>query len=513
MRLFIITTMIIASACCTAAQSIIDTSLVKWFSLQTIDADSLQEQYPRSVFAEAEVVNHSLANGSFVSTTDGNTVWAIGYTAQGAQNLSVCLRNAQGCNVVVCSPDGKNIWMSDDNNPTDTLIYSDIITTDSIVIMCHNAPSNIRISSVYKGFRCIGKHNAAGGNKATGYGASSDCETSVACYTNIDNIKNAVCRLIAWSEKTGMYGTGTLINNTQQNGDPLVLTSAHVLIMPTTKIVARFGYEDNDCERTTYTAKTDEITGATIVAYDETSDMCLIRLTRRPNQEASPYWLGYNACNNTPQPTYLCVHHPRADAKMVSEENDNVVASTYKLDKTNMGNSFRTDFHWKVTRWDIGATEEGSSGCSITDAYGRVFGALSGGSATCNSPINDYFWRLDKAWSLTNDTLSSLSALLDPLNNGTTLLLDGLDWYNKKEDTPTDPISTELRILKTSDGLICKADSAIEVTVFDLWGREIYCTSSENGIVTIHKSNLPPNIFVARILYQNRVRKIKIQMR
>src|SRR5690606_3671231 len=63
---------------------------------------------------------------------------------------------------------------------------------------------------------------------------------------------------------------------------------------------------------------------------------------------------------------------------------------------------------------------------------GYVVGTLTGGSATCRNPVNDYFSRFDLAWEYKNDTSQQLKYWLDPLNTNQKSL-PGERYYSGEE--------------------------------------------------------------------------------
>ena len=74
--------------------------------------------------------------------------------------------------------------------------------------------------------------------------------------------------------------------------------------------------------------------------------------------------------------------------------------------------------HWRITAWDDGTTEPGSSGSPLFDKDHRIIGQLYGGPSSCTaSPeyMNDYYGRFSVSWEGTSPDVR-LKDWLDPLN-------------------------------------------------------------------------------------------------
>ena len=110
--------------------------------------------------------------------------------------------------------------------------------------------------------------------------------------------------------------------------------------------------------------------------------------------------------------------------KKVAIENDNLIQATY----TDGELIAEPGVHWRVPSWEVGVTEAGSSGSPLFDSNKRFLGGLTGGSSTCSSPTNDYYFSIEKNWTFYNDTLRQLKHWLDPKNRGV-LQVGGLDPY------------------------------------------------------------------------------------
>jgi hypothetical protein len=118
---------------------------------------------------------------------------------------------------------------------------------------------------------------------------------------------------------------------------------------------------------------------------------------------------GWN--NSSADPTSaVAIHHPNTDEKSISFEDDPTSTTTY------LQNSVPGDgTHIRVTDWDLGTTEPGSSGSPLFDQDHHVVGQLHGGYAACGNDLSDWYGRLSVSWQ-------NISQYLDPTSTGAVTL-------------------------------------------------------------------------------------------
>lgn len=268
---------------------------------------------------------------------------------------------------------------------------------------------------------------------------SSSCNVDINCTEGQDwqIEKRAVCKLVI----QGITAcTGTLMNNTSKDYTPYVLTANHCISSQTKalKTVFYFDYENVTC------GKADErepktISGSSLVATspDGKVDFSLVKLSQTPPKSYNPYYAGWNTSDDVAKGT-VCIHHPKGDVKKISVDEAKPTTVTFKT-KTM---TYATDAHWKIASWEVGTTEAGSSGSSLFDADHLVIGSLSGGEATCETPVNDFFSKLSKAWNFYDISTAQLKPWLDPLNLGVTRC-SGFDPYQISENVYTNVQTTD----------------------------------------------------------------------
>lgn len=383
-------------------------------------APSSDTKQSESLFAQRVEANAAFSPDDIALLADGSITWSALFASPDAYSMSLCLAD-------ISIPDGGSLSVSDSAYTVVKSVWipdsaSNAITptiSGSSIVLCYVGPSTVlpsfSIPAANCGFRPIG-HGAVSTNKATAgaYGSSASCEVPAVCYEGVDFQRRSVCRLIL----NGLYyGTGTLVNNTAQDYAPMVLTSAHVVGSSTlTSCEALFGYEEPVCQNDydVYCKGTEDISGGTLVAFDASTDMAVIRLSQSPTIVSAPYWAGWSRTSTAQSSSLYCIHHPYGDVKKVSTASSATPNASYTGDKNAVGGSFASKSHWFIKSWNDGATEGGSSGSALFSSDGLVIGALTGGSATCKSPERDYFWMVNKAWDASSNSHPALSSALDP---------------------------------------------------------------------------------------------------
>lgn len=232
--------------------------------------------------------------------------------------------------------------------------------------------------------------------------------------------RRAVVKLVVQYENSTKICTGTLVNNTANDNTPYILTAEHCISnqADADRTVFIFDFEDENCVR--QTNGDFMLHGAYYRASLFENDFSILELYDKPPLEFHPYYAGWDVSDQ-----YLygvtSIHHPQGGPKKVSVSNGAVRTSTLTD-----GPSRTPDAFWKVVRWDVGATEGGSSGASLLNKNGHVIGTLSGGSSRCEAPYNDYFAKLSTSWEASSDPEHQLKFWLDPFGSDIRIL-DGRD--------------------------------------------------------------------------------------
>ncbi len=319
------------------------------------------------------------------------------------------------------------------NNTRDGLFANELIKGDEVVIE-YWAPSYVsrkpiinisEIAYAYRGVNFLFEP------------AQPDRDGSLWCMINVNCVegddwqdeKRGVVR--QWQKlPDGYYWcSGTLINNTNMDLTPYILTAHHCGEGATTsnfnQWVFYFNYEAADCFGTTG-PESNSMTGCELRASGDRyvgSDFMLLELNQSVPGNYNAYYNGWNR-TNTPSPSGVGIHHPAGDIKKISTYSTTLTSSQWN------GNGVLS--HWKdvwaPTTNGTSMTEGGSSGSPLFDNQGRVVGDLGGGpgSATCDNTMYSLYGKVYWSWDqMGNAPGQQLKYWLDPQETGT-LYLNGM---------------------------------------------------------------------------------------
>ncbi len=268
------------------------------------------------------------------------------------------------------------------------------------------------VSHGYKNFGTIGAAitgpGSTGGAETLGSGG---CNVDVNCPlgANWQNQKRGAVILLSGGSG---FCSGSLINTTANDCRPYVLTAAHCGAGVSTTF--GFNYERPGCASGSAPPPTTQVvSGAAVRANYSSSDFTLLEMSSAPPANFGVYYSGWSRSPTAPTESW-CIHHPSADVKKITFNDDALVNGS------NWGAN-----HWRVTEWEIGTTEGGSSGSPLFDQNQRIVGQLHGGSASCSSLTYDEFGKLDASWTGGGTATTRLSNWLDPTGTGA-VAMDGV---------------------------------------------------------------------------------------
>lgn len=220
----------------------------------------------------------------------------------------------------------------------------------------------------------------------------------------LSKYQSATCLIIY----DGAYTcTGTLLNNTSQNGKPLILSAAHCIDDPgqIESIVIVFGRQRVILGSNISGVEWRSDFGAELLAYSYELDFALLELKQEIPDEMMCQFMGWNISPNKVV-TSSTVHHPSFDFKEVAHSRSSASIKTFNGLENSIPNG-----HWEVPNWAFGETVIGSSGAALLDQQLKVIGGLSGSTKKGNQ-LSDFFFRFDKAWNYSNE--NQLKVHLDP---------------------------------------------------------------------------------------------------
>ncbi|MDO5522811.1 MAG: trypsin-like serine protease [Bacteroidia bacterium] len=353
-------------------------------------------------------------------------VWRVGIRSKEALSINILFskfRLPAGAKVFVYNSDQSEILGSytQENNTDLNLLPVQPLAGDEIIVE-YQEPLN----AAFKGEIEIGEvnHDFRGIFRATEpRDPEQSCHPNIVCYPEDIRAGSGVVALII---NGTTYCTGSLINNSANDGTPYLITATHCInkdydpaflanrkydVMGGT-IVAFFGYQSPVCDKEIRGPIQMTLASADSVLINERYDISLLKFKQAPPKEYQPQYLGWNV-SSSPQAPFHGLHHPNGGVKKVAIENEALVVATFNNPKYNM----EPNAHWAVRAWDVGATEGGSSGSPLLDKDKRVLGTLTGGESYCSSPKGpDVYASFNKAWNVTGSlgNPNSLKNYLDP---------------------------------------------------------------------------------------------------
>lgn len=359
---------------------------------------------------------------------DGRLYWQLRIKSSGAYSLNVVFDRFQlqpGDSLFIYNPSGSYVLgaLTTENNKKWGGLATAPIPGDEIIIewmgnKIGKDAAKLKIGAVNHDF--LNVFNVFS-SKVGDFGDSGPCHTDLTCFDNDAYLQNgrSVCQVIVNGTE---YCSGTLLNNTNNDGTPYVLTAGHCLgsnISPES-VVFIFNYEVPQCQTFVEGSKIQSISGSDLRAFADQLDFALLEISEYPPDYFRTYYSGWDL-TSSPSGVVHSVHHPYGDVKKVAVSSEAPIEASYTA-TSRFGNTFLDDSHWKVAEWADGTTEPGSSGAGLFLNNGAFIGSLSGGAATCSNPVNDYFIRLNKIWDHLPEDTARVDVWLNPSGEGLTSL-------------------------------------------------------------------------------------------
>ncbi|UCF66551.1 MAG: trypsin-like peptidase domain-containing protein [Acidobacteriota bacterium] len=292
------------------------------------------------------------------------------------------------------------------------------IEGESLIVELHWPASlgeqlpNIHLGTVSHGYKPWG--DIGGTSKLEGETDAGSCNIDVNCPLGDawQDEKRGVVNLLSGGSG---YCSGSLIATAEKDCRNFVLTANHCVSGASTaaSTVFQFNFERPQCNAGT--PPTDQtVSGSVVRATYGASDFTLLEMDTEPPEAFAVFYNGWTRSTGAGTESWA-IHHPSNDEKKISFNEDPLVN----------GQNYGPD-HWRVTEWEQGTTERGSSGSPLFDQDHRIVGQLHGGTASCTSITWDEYGKLDVSWTGGGTAATRLSDWLDPDGSGI-VVQDGID--------------------------------------------------------------------------------------
>jgi hypothetical protein len=427
----------------------------KEFSLEPAEKISLGRPYERILTRESDQYNWQppkvgttrnikieLADNHHLwrEMPGGEKVWILSVKSEGASHINLTFHDfslSPGSRLFVYDSKRQFVLGSfNENSNTASEIFTvSVVPGDEIIVeLTEISDVAIKDGWVPQSRFTIGDvghfYNLQMLEKSTG-----DCMIDINCLEgdNWQREKRGVTRIVLKKGNDWFVCSGSLVNNTVNDGTGLLLSAYHcggdASAEDMQQWIFYFNYERSSCG-SLLKPSNQTITGATLLAgtpIKDNSDFMILQLNQSPPKSYKPYFNGWDRSTWAPQ-SGVGIHHPKGDVKKISTFNNTPASGTFN-------DGFRNAYWvvtWAATESGHGVTEGGSSGSPLFNQNKRIVGTLTGGSSSCDSVFSpDYFGKMRSHWNQGGtEPEKQLAFWLDPLFTGVTTL-GGFDpWYH-----------------------------------------------------------------------------------
>lgn len=451
-----------------------------WVEIQ--DIKRMDEGEPVTRFAIAHTNKIAPTHyGTWDQPSPGIKRWRLVLSSKDAVSINLGFSRfhlPEGAELTLLNSAGKAEFRSFTaaDNDAHGQLWTPLVKGDTVtVVLTVPAKSvdavRLEVGSINHGYRGLGE--------MPWFAKSGACNVDVVCPQG-DEWREQIRSVAALTLNGVDQCTGALVNNVNGDLKPYFLTAAHCSFgspSGAAGMVAYWNFENSTCRAPGSGAsggpgdgtRTQFNTGAIFRANRAASDFTLVEFDDPVDPSFNPYWAGVDARDQA-TPSAVAIHHPSVDEKRISFENDPTTITTY------LQNAVPGDgTHIRVTDWDLGTTEGGSSGSPLFSPDKLIIGQLHGGFASCTSQTSDWYGRVAVSWAAGGTAATQLKDWLDPDDTGT-LVIEGRNEIEAPFNLALDPAALE----------VCAADGTATV--------DVAVSQEEPGFtdtVTLSVANLP----------------------
>lgn len=361
-------------------------------------------------------------SGTWFDLPNGDLIWLLKLTCTNALTVNLSLKDVK-------LPEGNELYVY---NPEKDFILgkftayhlyegelgTELVPGQTTFVEYYVPAANKNLDKGLTIYRVTHGYRTAAEYHEKAFGSSGNCNMNVNCADGAPWVDQRNSAVMLVSGGSG-FCSGALINNTQNDGKPYVLTANHCFSTPTSWVF-RFNWQATACANPSSSPTFQSLSGAVLRSRRSPSDFCLVEITGGLVNNTvpltySPYFAGWDNSGTNPTSS-VSIHHPSGDIKKISF--DDAAAAPV----TAMGSEAQGC--WGV-EWDRNTTTEGgSSGSPLFDQNKRIIGQLWGGGASCsNLSAPDYYGRLSKSWNPSgSNSTNQLMFWLDPTSSNATFI-------------------------------------------------------------------------------------------
>ncbi|MBK8166828.1 MAG: T9SS type A sorting domain-containing protein [bacterium] len=357
-------------------------------------------------------------DGTWERQADGSRRWRLEVASPGALSLNLgftiyWLPESATLSVRAAGGEVPPLVFDAGDNADHGELWTPVLLTDALVVELVVPPAAtveplLELGFVNSGYRYFGTAPQV---------KSGACNIDVVCPEG-DGWRDEIATVGLVSVGGSLVCTGAMVNNTAYDRTPYFLTANHCGISASRapSVVVYWNYESPACGQQGGGSLAQFTSGATLRATWATTDVTLVELDELPDANFGVKYAGWNR-GETPPASATGIHHPDVDEKSISFETSPVLPASY-LAEFSPGNGS----HLRVVDWDLGTTEQGSSGSPLFDQDQLVVGQLHGGHAACGNDESDWYGRLYGSWEGGGTSETRLSDWLDPAGTGVVTL-------------------------------------------------------------------------------------------
>ena len=457
-------------------------------------------------FSKPIHVDYSLENnGTWTVLENGDRIWRLKLQSINALGLFVFYEDfymPSGAKFYMYNEDGSQIFgaYTGRNNKPSGKFMTGMVDGETAILEYYEpfyvmGQGIVDISRIYHAYE-PDFMRPSGENEFSvhaGFGDALPCHVNINCTEGDDwqEHKRGVVRYLrVFDEGTG-WCSGSLINNTNEDETPYILSAYHCIAGFTPQLdVWRFdfNYETDGCNNPNTEPEYQSMMGCEYKAGREQTDFMLLELLEPVPSSYNVRFNGWNRNDQTSPDTSTVIHHPHWDIKKITIDYDSSSIYPFSINWNN-GVITPPNHHFQVF-WDVGTSEDGSSGGALYDENGYIVGQLHGGNTSCDI-FQTFFGRFALSWDEGTTSDTRLKDWLDPNDLGN-ITLESL------EPGPSTVIISGNIIARTGQNMegveVTLSGDTDEITTTDANGDYSFeIQEGGNYVITPIKTSSPTN--------------------